>query len=169
MAVVLAGELDRSGPVGCGSPGDWADAIQAGVDALEAAGVPASAITVRADPTDPWHPGRCAAIEVDGVVVGHGGELHPGVCAALDLPRRTCAMELDLDAVPLPTRTPAPVISNFPPALIDVALVVDLAVPAAEVESALTEGAGALLESVRLFDVYTGTRSARGASRSRTS
>jgi len=35
-----------------------------------------------------------------------------------------------------------------------VALVVDQAVPAAEVEAALAEGAGPLLESVRLFDVY---------------
>ena len=39
---------------------------------------------------------------VGGAVVGHAGELHPAVCAALELPRRTCAMELDLDAVPLP-------------------------------------------------------------------
>ena len=35
------------------------------------------------------------------------------------------------------------------------ALVVPAAVPAATVEAALREGAGALLESVRLFDVYT--------------
>jgi phenylalanyl-tRNA synthetase beta chain len=71
-------------------------------------------------------------------------------------------MELDLDLVPLPGRTPAPVISNFPPALIDVALVVDVDVPAAQVESALVAGAGALLESVRLFDVYTGAQVGEG-------
>jgi phenylalanyl-tRNA synthetase beta chain len=65
-------------------------------------------------------------------------------------------MELDLDAVALPGTTPPPALSNFPPALIDVALVVDSAVPAAAVEAALREGAGDLLESVRLFDVYTG-------------
>ena len=50
--------------------------------------------------------------------------------------------------------TPAPRVSGFPPALIDVALVVDRGVAAADVERALTEGAGELLESVRLFDVY---------------
>jgi phenylalanyl-tRNA synthetase beta chain len=38
--------------------------------------------------------------------------------------------------------------------LIDVALVVDAGTPAAEIESALVEGAGPLLEAVRLFDVY---------------
>ena len=44
----------------------------------------------------------------------------------------------------------------------DVALVVDAAVPAAEVEAALREGAGELLESVRLFDVYTGEQVGAG-------
>jgi phenylalanyl-tRNA synthetase beta chain len=36
----------------------------------------------------------------------------------------------------------------------DVALTVSAATPVAEVEAALREGAGELLESVRLFDVY---------------
>jgi phenylalanyl-tRNA synthetase beta chain len=49
-------------------------------------------------------------------------------------------------------------LSNFPAALIDVALIVDDDVPAAEVERSLMDGAGSLLESVRLFDVYTGAQ-----------
>jgi phenylalanyl-tRNA synthetase beta chain len=40
--------------------------------------------------------------------------------------------------------------------LIDLALVVDGDVPAAELEAALRGGAGELLEDLRLFDVYTG-------------
>jgi phenylalanyl-tRNA synthetase beta chain len=158
IAVVMAGELDRSGSWGEGRTGDWADAVQAALDVLDAAGVRPVAVAVTSAAADPWHPGRCAAVQVDGRTVGHAGELHPAVCADLDLPRRTCAMEIDLDAVPVPGRTPAPVISNFPPALIDVALVVDQDVPAARVERALVEGAGELLESVRLFDVYTGAQ-----------
>jgi phenylalanyl-tRNA synthetase beta chain len=46
-------------------------------------------------------------------------------------------------------------LSTFPPALIDVALVLDASVPAADVQAALVAGAGELLESVRLFDVYS--------------
>jgi phenylalanyl-tRNA synthetase beta chain len=112
-------------------------------------------VEIRAGAAAPWHPGRCAEIVVGGRVVGHAGELHPAVCAAWGLPKRVCAMELNLDALPLPGTVPAPRFANFPPALIDVALVVDAGTPAGEVQAALEEGAGPLLEAVRLFDVYT--------------
>jgi phenylalanyl-tRNA synthetase beta chain len=93
---------------------------------------------------------------VDGDTVGHAGELHPAVVEALGLPPRTCAMELDLDALPLTDHRPAPLVSPYPPVLQDVALVVDAGVPAAELIATLRRGAGELLEDVRLFDVYTG-------------
>jgi phenylalanyl-tRNA synthetase beta chain len=153
VAAVLTGEVEPAGWWGAGRAGDWSDAVEAARLVVAAAGHTAE---VRAGAYAPWHPGRCAEILVDGTVVGHAGELHPQACAALDLPRRTSAMEVDLDALPLPDVTAAPAISGFPPALIDVALVVDRATPAATVEAALVDGAGELLEGVRLFDVYTG-------------
>ncbi|CAN5260940.1 hypothetical protein BH18ACT9_BH18ACT9_10650 [soil metagenome] len=105
----------------------------------------------------PWHPGRCAEIQVAGVVVGYAGELHPRVCAAYGVPARTAAAEVDLDALVAAARPPrAPSLSSFPLAKEDVALVVEADVPSAEVAAALRAGAGELLESVRLFDVYTG-------------
>ena len=52
--------------------------------------------------------------------------------------------------------------STFPVAKEDVALVVDESVAAAAVEAALREGAGPLLESVRLFDVYAGEQIGEG-------
>jgi phenylalanyl-tRNA synthetase beta chain len=154
VAVVLAGEVEPAGWWGPGRAAGWADAVQAGRVVLDAAGIPEHRVTVRASGYAPWHPGRCAELLVDDVLVGHAGELHPAVLAALELPRRTCAMEIDLDAVPAAPVRSAPRISTFPPALIDVALVVDGAVSAADVQRALVDGAGELLESVRLFDVY---------------
>jgi phenylalanyl-tRNA synthetase beta chain len=154
LAVVLAGEAEPSGWWGAGRAASWADAVEAARVALAAAGMTADRVTVAAAERAPWHPGRCAAIAVDGEVVGYAGELHPAVVSALELPKRTVAMELDLDAVPAPPVTEARRISTFPPALIDVALVLDRAVPAAAVEAALAAGAGELLESVALFDVY---------------
>jgi phenylalanyl-tRNA synthetase beta chain len=78
------------------------------------------------------------------------------VCAALELPPRTCAMELDADALPAARVPVGPPISAFPPVLLDLAVVVGEDVPAAEVDAALRAGAGELLEDLRLFDVYSG-------------
>ncbi|MGC4749462.1 phenylalanine--tRNA ligase subunit beta [Micromonospora sp. DT201] len=162
VAAVLSGDLDPAGWWGPGRPAGWADAIEAARDVLDAAGVSGERVEVRAAEYAPWHPGRCAELRVDGSVVGHAGELHPLVVAALELPRRTCAMELDLDALPAAGVTPAPTVSGFPPALIDVALVVDDSVPAEQVRRALEAGAGELLEDVRLFDVYAGAQLGEG-------
>ncbi|MDP9417114.1 MAG: phenylalanine--tRNA ligase subunit beta, partial [Actinomycetota bacterium] len=121
-------------------------------------------LTVRRDAHAPWHPGRCAALLVGETLVGHAGELHPRVVAALGLPARTAVMELDLDRLDLTRQriVPAPVLSSYPAATQDVALIVDAAVPAADVEAALRDGAGALLEALRLFDVYTGEQVGEG-------
>ncbi|MET7274889.1 phenylalanine--tRNA ligase subunit beta [Streptomyces flaveolus] len=157
VAVVLAGAREQAGWWGQGRPADWADAVEAGRLVARAAG---AELILRKGQYGPWHPGRCAEliVTVDGAerVVGHAGELHPRVIKALGLPARTCAMELDLDAVARAGNdTPqAPSISTFPVATQDVALVVDAFVPAADVEAALRDGAGELLESIRLFDVY---------------
>jgi phenylalanyl-tRNA synthetase beta chain len=159
VGVVLAGQWERLGWWGAARAANWADAVQAARLVGQAAGVE---LAVRAAETAPWHPGRCAQLAVDGCVMGHAGELHPAVVEALGLPSRTCAMELDLDALPLIERRPAPLVSPYPPVLQDVALVVDAAVPAAELTATLRRGAGELLEDVRLFDVYTGDQIGEG-------
>ncbi|AZP16523.1 phenylalanine--tRNA ligase subunit beta [Streptomyces aquilus] len=157
VAAVLAGAREQAGWWGKGRPADWADAVEAARAVAREAGVE---LVVRGGQYGPWHPGRCAELVVvaDGAekVVGHAGELHPRVVKAFGLPARTCAMELDLDALEaVGDDTPqAPAISTFPVATQDVALVVDRFVPHADVEAALREGAGALLEAIRLFDVY---------------
>ncbi|MEU2286859.1 phenylalanine--tRNA ligase subunit beta [Streptomyces sp. NPDC013178] len=157
VAVVLAGAREQAGWWGKGRPADWADAVEAARTVAREAG---AELVVRNGQYGPWHPGRCAelVVVVDGAerVVGHAGELHPRVLKALGLPARTSAMELDLDVLEqVGDGTPqAPSISTFPVATQDVALVVDAFVPHAEVEAALREGAGELLEGIRLFDVY---------------
>ncbi|MGW3358436.1 phenylalanine--tRNA ligase subunit beta [Streptomyces bungoensis] len=157
VAVVLAGAREQAGWWGKGRPAGWADAVEAGRVVAREAGAD---LIVRKGQYGPWHPGRCAELVVvaDGTerVVGHAGELHPRVLKALGLPERACAMELDLDALEAAAdgTVQAPRISTFPVATQDVALVVDKPVPAADVEAALREGAGELLESIRLFDVY---------------
>ena len=91
------------------------------------------ALRVTADQHEPWHPGRCARLELaDGTLVGHAGELAPKVVAALDLPERTCAAEVDLDVLvaAVPEVIEAEPVLTHPVALRDVALVVGADVPA---------------------------------------
>ncbi|MEV0681731.1 phenylalanine--tRNA ligase subunit beta [Actinosynnema sp. NPDC050436] len=153
VAGVLAGRREAAGWWGKGRAADWADAVQAARLVGAAYGVELTAV---ASDLAPWHPGRCAELRVGDWPVGHAGELHPKVVEALDLPKRAVAFELDLDALPLADRRPAPVVSPYPPVLLDVAVVVDAAVPAEEVARALRSGGGELLEDLRLFDVYSG-------------
>jgi phenylalanyl-tRNA synthetase beta chain len=160
VAVALTGQRELPGWWGPGRAASWADAVEAARTVARAARVH---LTVRADRHAPWHPGRCAVLLVGDRVVGHAGELHPRVIASWGLPERSSAMELDLtllgfDAEPVP----APTLSTFPVATQDVAVVVDASVPAAEVEAALRDGAGSLLESLRLFDVYRGAQVGEG-------
>jgi phenylalanyl-tRNA synthetase beta chain len=161
VAVVLAGQRERSGWWGQGRAASWADALEA---VRRVARLVGAEVEVRGAAWAPWHPGRCAEIVQDGVVIGHGGELHPNVCRAYGVPVRTAVAEVDLDAlmraaVPV---APAPRFSSYPVAKEDVALVVDNTVSAADLVGTLREGAGSLLESVRLFDVYTGEQIGEG-------
>ncbi|MEV0966430.1 phenylalanine--tRNA ligase subunit beta [Streptomyces sp. NPDC049910] len=164
-ATVLAGAREQAGWWGGGRPADWADAIESARTIAREAG---AELTVRADRHAPWHPGRCAALyaTVDGeeTLVGHAGELHPRVIKAVGLPERSCAMEVELDLLERAGEgaLQAPRISTFPVATQDVALVVASGVPAADVERALYEGAGELLESIRLFDVFEGEQIGEG-------
>ncbi|MFD4584208.1 phenylalanine--tRNA ligase subunit beta [Streptomyces sp. NPDC058423] len=165
VATVLTGAREQTGWWGEGRPADWADAIESARAVAREAG---AELIVRADRHTPWHPGRCAALYavVDGeeTLVGHAGELHPRAVKALGLPERTCAMEMELDLLERAGEgaLQAPRISTFPVATQDVALVVASEVPAADVEKALQEGAGELLESIRLFDVFEGEQIGEG-------
>jgi phenylalanyl-tRNA synthetase beta chain len=159
VAVVLSGHRERAGWWGPGRQASWADAIETARVVADISGVE---LTVEAADHAPWHPGRCARLLVGDWPVGYAGELHPKVVEAMGLPKRTAAMELDLDAIPVVEKRPAPAMSPYPPVLMDVALVVDAAVPAASVAKALRSGGGDRLEDVSLFDVYTGEQIGEG-------
>ena len=165
LAVVLAGERERGGWWGAGREAGWADAIEV---VRRLAGELGVQVETRQAQLMPWHPGRCATFVVhadgDEVELGHAGELHPQVCAHYGLPARSAAVEVDLDVLMTHATAvvPGPSFSSLPVAKEDVALVVAAEVPSARVEAALREGAGDLLESVRLFDVYTGEQIGEG-------
>ncbi|AXE39440.1 phenylalanine--tRNA ligase subunit beta [Acidipropionibacterium virtanenii] len=161
LAGVLTGDWRPQGWRGEARAADWTHAVMLATEAAAAVGL---RLERRSEQRAPWHPGRCAGLVVEGELIGCAGELHPQVCKAAGLPARSCAVELDLDALlaAAPHTGEISQLSGFPVAKEDVALVVEESVPSESVRQALILGAGPLLESVELFDVYTGSQVGQG-------
>lgn len=189
IAGVLGGSQGPAGILSEARNWDWADSIAVSLRMCESLGVkalstrawqpegtprvpgpPVPAATSDTHEVAPWHPGRVAQIFVrlgkDLIFLGLAGELHPRVVTEYGLPARTCAFELDLDlltkVMPV-TPVQARKVSVYPPAKIDLALVLADTVPAADVERVLRQSAGPLLESLQLFDVYQGGQVGEGS------
>ena len=184
---VLTGAAEAAGVLSTPRAYDWADALEyvrrvasglgvrvevtrAWMDRVPAhkgAPMPAPAT----DPADvaPFHPGRVARVFVRAgrelVDVALAGELSPAACRAFGLPARSCAFEIDMDALIAHMATdPIQVkgVSTFPLAKEDIALVVPADIPASRVEQIVRQGAGQLAESVALFDIYEGDQVPEG-------
>lgn len=118
-------------------------------------------ITFEAEKDDPsYHPGRCAAVYSGNKKLGVIGQIHPAVQENYGLGSLTFAAELDLDTVAR-CQLPEGVYHSMPrhPAVTrDLAVTCERQTPVAMMEKAIRKGAGALLEGLELFDVYTGSQ-----------
>ncbi|MGK3953719.1 phenylalanine--tRNA ligase subunit beta [Microbacterium sp. I2] len=162
VAVLLAGNLVAKQPGVAPVAAELSDALDAVRTIAGAAGV---AIDVAQGQRAALHPGRTGVLSVAGTEVGYVGELLPAVAEASDLPGRVVVAEVDLDLVLslAGEKVVAASLSGFPAATQDVSLVVPADVPAADVRAALVDGAGELLESLRLVDDYRGQGVPEGA------
>ncbi len=104
-----------------------------------------------------FHPGKCAAVLLGDKPLGVFGELHPLVAENYDFVSPVLAADFDLEAIlPLMPAIGHPVrpVSEFPPVLEDIAIIVDENLPADRAEALIRQTGGKMLESVRLFDVF---------------
>jgi phenylalanyl-tRNA synthetase beta chain len=160
QTAVLPGERELLGAVFAYDDDDARSAVAAWHVMAEAFRV--SGVHLESEALPGLHPTRAARLVSSGQVIGVVGEIDPDVAAAFGLSQgRIGWMEVDLgrlfDEKMVPRRgTQAAAISRFPSSDIDLALVVDDAVPADQVADTLAAAAGDLLESVALFDVYRG-------------
>ncbi len=129
-----------------------------------AAGLDLDGVAVEAGSPPGLHATRSAALVAAGRRLGVVGEVDPTVLAAHGIEGRVGWLQVDLGAVLAAPRRPATYtpVSRFPSADVDLAFVVDDAVPAAAVEATLREAGGDLLESVELFDVFREAHLGRG-------
>ncbi|MGG1552095.1 phenylalanine--tRNA ligase subunit beta [Paenibacillus ferrarius] len=111
-----------------------------------------------------FHPGRTAELSLPGLgVIGRIGQLHPTVQQQRDLDD-TYVLEVELTPI-LEAAGDAIVyklLPRYPSIGRDIAVVVDAGVPVGSLEKAITEVAGELLESIQVFDIYTGERLGAG-------
>jgi len=149
--------------IGAARPATWRDPDPRQADFFAAKGALTALLqTLRVPFTvepagEPFlHPGRSAAVLVDGERVGWLGEIHPLVARQWDLNDSVAGFELDLDAVARSAGAVARYVdvTSFPEVCEDLAVIVPDTVSAAEVLAAVRRSGGSLLAAAEVFDVY---------------
>ncbi|NQX06168.1 phenylalanine--tRNA ligase subunit beta [Rathayibacter sp. VKM Ac-2856] len=162
VAALLTGAALERQPGVAARDFDWRDALDVVRGVAAASGVE---LRIRQGSHAALHPGRTAEVLLEDAVIGYAGEILPSLADDLDLPHRVAVVELDLD--PLIARAGRLVVARpvgaLPAATQDLSLVVPVAVAAADLQAAVAEGAGELLEAIRLVDDYRGAGVAEGS------
>ncbi len=107
-----------------------------------------------------FHPGRYCAVSFDGKELGELGEIHPDVCAKYGVENKLYVAVLDVQDIlacanfkkqykPLP---------KFPAITRDFSFVCEAEIKAAQIEDVMKKTLSKMLESYKLFDVYTGSQ-----------
>jgi phenylalanyl-tRNA synthetase beta chain len=110
-----------------------------------------------------FHPGRCAAVVMEGRQLGYIGELHPTVVAGMKIEGRFVAFEIELEPVLATSRIPrAKPLPRFPAVERDLAVLVEDHVAAAALQATINESGGEFLENARAFDEYHGPQVPEG-------
>ncbi|MBI1868653.1 MAG: phenylalanine--tRNA ligase subunit beta [Methylocystis sp.] len=134
---------------------------------LQALGVPVGGLQVLAQSPSWYHPGRSGTLQFGPkAIIGHFGELHPRVLAALDVEGPLAGFEILLDALPAPKAKPTKTkpkleLSHLMPLARDFAFLVDRAAKAGDLIKAVRGAAThfselATIANVTVFDLYEG-------------
>lgn len=102
------------------------------------------------------HPGRCARLMQGETVLCALGEVHPAVRENFDMPARALVAEINLETIaalsqPMGAVKPMP---RYPAVSRDLSLVMAESTSVGPLMADMAKAAGAILEDVKLFDVY---------------
>ncbi|HYM97235.1 MAG TPA: phenylalanine--tRNA ligase subunit beta [Candidatus Sulfotelmatobacter sp.] len=123
----------------------------------------APACTYQRAAAEMFHPGRCAAVVMDGRQLGYVGELHPTATAHHGIEGRVVAFEIDVEPVVAASLVPrAQPLPRYPSVDRDLAVVVEEHIAAGALLAVIREAGGDLLAAARPFDEYRGTQVAEG-------
>ncbi|HWO57302.1 MAG TPA: phenylalanine--tRNA ligase subunit beta [bacterium] len=156
LALALAGDAPASGWEGKPRPYDFFD-LKGALQSLSAALRIPMDLSVEA--VVPLAPGESFAIKAGEKRLGEIGRVEPRVCADFDIKTPVWAAVLDVEALIAAADVRVPQyreLPRFPAAYRDMALIVDAGIPVAVLLDAIRRVGGELIESVKLFDLYTG-------------
>lgn len=110
------------------------------------------------------HPGRQAKVMYNGKQVAILGEVHPKTANLYDIDTRVYVAEIELQPI---IEAPAKAViykplPKFPSVVRDLALICDIDLPVGDIEKAIKNTAGPLLEAIELFDIYQGSQIEQG-------
>ncbi len=135
---------------------DLKGAIEEIIDGLNIKGIAWKQLTTC--PT--LHPGRAAALMIGDTQIGILGQVHPAVCKNFDMDTNCFVAEIDV--LPLfesvDNNVKYKALPKFPAAERDIAVLVDKTALVGDLEATIAKASGALLENIKLFDVYEGDR-----------
>jgi phenylalanyl-tRNA synthetase beta chain len=115
-----------------------------------------------------YYPGRVAELSVNGQMIGVLGQLHPYLARSYefktegDWPVLGADFDLDLLPVQVPSGHVVKSVPRFPPVQQDIAVIVDEAIPAEQVQVLIAQTGRPLLTEVRLFDLFRGEQIGAG-------
>jgi len=105
-----------------------------------------------------YHPKRTASLVYENREICRFGEIHPLLMEQLELKRRLYLLEMPVEGILSLTRRRAQFhpIPRFPSVTRDLAVILEKSIPARDVEMEIRHAAGTILESLEVFDLYTG-------------
>lgn len=151
LALLAWGGREQEQWGGQDAPVDFFD-IKADIEALLA---PRKASFVACEHPS-LHPGRAAAIILDGTSIGFIGELHPRWVQKYDLNTPPVVAELSLDALRCRSRIRAMAVSKFQQVRRDIAVLVDEVVKVEDMLNSMYQRASAIVTEINVFDLYKG-------------
>ncbi len=106
------------------------------------------------------HPGRAAAVIINGRTCGHIGYVHPQAAENFEAPEPTVLLLIEMNALinAASTKRAYTPLPKFPGISRDIAILIDVATPVGSIEKIIRKKGGKFLESFALFDVYTGAQ-----------
>jgi phenylalanyl-tRNA synthetase beta chain len=161
IGCLAVGPLAAKSWRGGGEPADFF-ALKGVIEAL--AGQLGTAIVCEPGGQPFLHPGRSAALSIGGVAAGWIGELHPLVGRAWDI-EAAVGFEVDLAALVAAASAGEETyedVTTFPASYQDLAVVVPVELPAAELRAAVLASGGELLQAADVFDLFEGEQVGAG-------